>query len=591
MDTICESRIVICYNINLFLLIKRDGRKDMRRFFVPLITAMIFLVSAVVEGAPMVPNLPKVAGKPVLATVNGEPLTLKEFDSALASLHEGTTDNVLRPRSKPTDILERLINAKLILQEARNIGLDALPEAVAAVKLYEEDSLRGMLYGYHVRNIKKADKKETEKRYREAVKEVNISSILIEKEEIAKRFDEEIKSGGDFDEAAKRLLDAGEAKGSIEGKYMKIESLSPEVAGSVSVLKKGEVSSLLKIGKHFSILKVQDIRFPDDPAARQKAERDALQAKRVAALKIYTEKLRKKFSKVNGKLLDRLDFESKEPGFDSFLTDKRVIAKLQGEKPITVADLAKALQKKFFHGSERAAERKKLNSKKQDVLDEILTKRVILKEARRKKFDKTEYHIADVDGYRNGVLFGTFVQKVLDPDIKVEEAEIKTYIREHPYEYMTPEMIRMDSIVFSKREDAEDAIGKLRKGVDFQWMKSNADGQIDPKKAGNLLAFGGTLMITELPEGVRKVVAGGIKGDYRMYSEADGPSYVLSIGEVYPSKSKPFDDVKDDIYRKLHHEKRQKILREWEDKLRNASEVKIYATGEKLDRIVKPQAR
>src|SRR3972149_9744550 len=77
--------------------------------------------------------------------------TLEEFERSLAGIHTGTADNTRRSLPHPSQLLERLINAKLILQEARNIGIDELPEGQRAEKAFEEETLRGMLYGYHVR--------------------------------------------------------------------------------------------------------------------------------------------------------------------------------------------------------------------------------------------------------------------------------------------------------------------------------------------------------------------------------------------------------------------------------------------------------
>ena len=134
--------------------------------------ALLFL--AVEQGFPAGKDLPLVGGKPTLAMVNGEPLTLEEFDRVLAGIHGGMADNATQSRPNPSQLLDRLINLRLVLQEARNIGLDELPEVRSAEKMFGEDTLRGMLYGYHVRNIRKPDKKTVEKRYREAVKEVKI---------------------------------------------------------------------------------------------------------------------------------------------------------------------------------------------------------------------------------------------------------------------------------------------------------------------------------------------------------------------------------------------------------------------------------
>ena len=141
----------------------------------------------------------------MLARINGEPLTLEEFERALAGIHGGMADNTPRSLPHPSQLLDRLINAKLVLQEARNIGLDELPEVRSAEKAFEEDTLRGMLYGYHVRNILKPDPKEVETRYREAVKEVKVISVLFDKEEDAKRLEADVKAGGKFEELAQRM--------------------------------------------------------------------------------------------------------------------------------------------------------------------------------------------------------------------------------------------------------------------------------------------------------------------------------------------------------------------------------------------------
>ncbi len=544
------------------------------------------------HASPARADLPLLGGKPALASINGEPLTLEEFERALGGLHSGMADNSQRSMPHPSQLLERLINAKLVLQEARNIGLDELPEVRIPERTFEEDTLRGMLYGYHVRNILKPDSKEVRKRYREAVKEVKVASVLFDKEEDAKRLEAGIKAGGKFEILAKKGIDAGEAKGSVEEQYVKFGSLSSDVAKVVSTMKKGEVSPLIRIGNQFSLLKLEDIRYPKDKAAREQAEKEALQAKRVAALKAYADALRKKYVKVDRKLFDKIDYEAAEPGLEKLREDRRALAKVKGEKPVTVGDLTAALEKMFFHGAEQAAGEKKINRKKDQVLEEILNRRVTIKEAKLQKLDRTEYFKEKTAENRNGVLFGAFVQKVIVPDVKVSDAELKSYYQAHIGDYTFPEMVRIDSMVFSDRENAEDAIGKARAGADFQWLRANADGQVDPAKGENLLEFGGLLLeATTLPEEVRTAISGAAAGDYRLYADPGNAYYVLVLRDRIPSRPMPLESVKGEIGKKVFSEKLERVLRDWEEKLRKASDVKIYATGEKLDRIVNPGAR
>ena len=214
----------------------------------------------------------------------------------------------------------------------------------------------------------------------------------------------------------KKWIAAGEAKGSVEGQYLKFGSLSPEVAKAVSSMKKGEVSPLIRIGKQFSLLKLEDIRYPKDKAAREQAEKEALAGEKGRVPEKRTRRgCERSTSRSTGKLVDNLDFESAEPGFEKLRADGRVLAKVKGEKPVTVGDLTAALEKKFFHGAERAAEEKKINRKKDQVLEEILNRRVTLMEAKMQKLDRTEYFKGKAQENRNGVLFGAFVQKVIAP--------------------------------------------------------------------------------------------------------------------------------------------------------------------------------
>jgi parvulin-like peptidyl-prolyl isomerase len=466
-----------------------------------------------------------------------------------------------------------------------------LPEVRNAQKAFEEDILRGMLYGYHVRNIQTPDKKEVEKRYREAVKEVKVISVLFGHEEDAKRVEAEVRAGGGFEEHAKNAIDAGEAKGSVEGQYLKFSSLSPEAAKAVSPMKKGEVTPVIRAGKQFYLLKLEDIRFPKDKDARLRAEKDALQAKKVEALKAYSKGLRKKNVNVDRKLFDNLDFDAAEPGIEKLRADERVLAEVKGGKPVTVGDLTGALEKQFFHGAERAAGEKKINLKKEQTFDGILDKQVALLEAKKRKIERTELFKVKAQENRNSVLFGAFVQKVIVPDVKVAVEELDGYYQAHINEYTFPEMVRIDGLVFAEKGTAEDAIEKLRKGADFQWLRANADGQVDPAKEDFLQEFKGQVPVMTLPDGVRKAISGAAPGDYRLYADSGNAFYVLSLLERIPSRPKPLESVKGEVEKKVFSEKLQRVLREWEEKLRKASDVKIYATGKKLDGIVNPGAR
>ena len=550
-------------------------RSEMKYFYfgTPIVLFILLLVGAM--GFASEQNLPMVEGKRIVATVNDEPITLEEFNQELASLHAGVTEEKKVGKTKESALLRRLINMRLILQEAKRIGLDELPEVKNMVDVYSKATLRELLIERHLKDAK-PDEKDVERLYKELTKEWKIKSVIFEKEDAAKKMEEEIKASRDFDELAKRVVADGTAKGGEEGKYVKGKDLLPQIAQTVSKMEVGSISPIIQVGTGFVILRVEDIRFPEDPEAKKLAVKQALYLQKEKLFEGYNDALMKKYVKVHKEILDGLDYESKEPGFEKLLEDKRVVAEIEGERPITVAELTEALSQQFFHGIERAIESKRLNEKKMPVLEEMLYKRILRKEALRLGIDKTDAYKIKVKEYENSVIFGAFVQKAIVPDVKVTEEESKAYYSKHIGEYTSPEMMKIRSLAFVKRNDAERAIEKLRNGTELQWLVENAEGQVD-KNTPDLLTFDGkSLTVRDLPEGVRKVLSGAKPGDFRLYASPEGYFYILSIEDVVPARPQSFEEAKKAVANKVFSETFNKAVEAWADKLRAASNVKVY---------------
>jgi len=547
----------------------------MKRNF--LIMVMIFglllFSGATLFGAEQ--KLPVIKGQKIVAMVNDEPVTLEEFNQELAEFNKGKTEKEKADKKNEAEIFKRLINSRLMVQEGRRIGLDELPEAKNLVDVFSRIALREMLVERHLRDVK-ADENGVERLYREFVKEWKINSIFIDKEEEARKAEEELKAGKSFDELSKKMIEDGIAKGGEEKNYIKKKDLNPEMVEALSKMDAGSVNPVIPLGKGFVILKVEDIRYPDNPEAREKANKEGLALAKGKVLTEYTGALIEKHAVTHKDVLDSLDFEAKEPGFEQLLKDKRVVAEIKGEGPITVGELTEQLRQGLYHGVNRAIESKRVNSAKVSTLEEMVYKRVFRKEALRLGIDKTPEYRNKVDNYERSVVFGAFVEKAIVPDVKIKEEDIKKYYDEHIQEFTYPEMIRMRGLAFGKRGDGEDAIEKLRKGVDFQWLSTHAEGQLD-KSTKDLQVFDGNPVATKsLPEGLQKVVSGVRPNDLRLYASPEGHFYVLSILDVVPSKPQPYEETREMIAQRVFYEKLGKAVEDWADKLRAVSDVKVY---------------
>lgn len=536
--------------------------------------------------------LPAVHGKKIVAKVNGEPITLEEYGKEFAAVHATATESAKVRKMDPADLLERMIKTRLVVQEAETMGLDTLPEVRKALEFFEQETMRNFLFGEHLRTVKKPDPKEVDKVYKELVKEAKLSSVRFDKKEDAESFRSAIEAGGDFRGLAARAAGEGKAKGSDKGTNVKLSDVPPEMAGILSGLKPGQVSPVIATGNKYTVLKVEAIRFPESKEKRKQAANEALQRKRSASLRKYVGSLEKKHVKYDKKLVKEIDFEAEAPGFANLLADERPVAWIAGENPVTVKDWTEALQKEFFHGVDEAIKKKRLNKRKDLVLDQIVSKKAVLREAKRRRIDQLAGYREMVAEYRTQVLFGTFVQKVVDPESRTSEEELKAYLQEHITDFTVPEAMRLGLLVFNTREDAEEAIAKLRAGADFQWMRANATGQADPSAVKQVMEIDGKLVYRfELPDELKQAVAGAAAGDLRLHGGREGLSYVVVVQEVVPSRPEDYETAKDRLSERVFKEKRVKVLEGWMEKLRSASRVEIYAKGEQIRRLMEIQNR
>jgi hypothetical protein len=183
-----------------------------------------------------------------VALVNDDPVIVEDLLQALGAMHASRDDD--KTTTGAIDyarVLDRLINSRLVIQEAINVGLDELPESKNAMETNARAALAGLLMDDLSKDAK-ASPAEVEERLKKMVEEWKITSVLFEKEDDAKAMYDAIKAGKPFDELAKKAVEDKKAKGGGEGEYMKPAALLPEVAAAASALEAGSVSPVIKLG-------------------------------------------------------------------------------------------------------------------------------------------------------------------------------------------------------------------------------------------------------------------------------------------------------------------------------------------------------
>lgn len=550
--------------------------------------ALLLLGVSVATAAPGV-ELPKVEGVEALAVVNGEPVSLEEYLAALAELHaEARESGAMVARKDPMELLDRLIGSTLILQEARAIGLAERPDYLTAVEQFQEDALRMALFEHVTKDLPDPDPAKVEAEFRPMVEEVELSSAFFRSKEAAEAFSAAARGGGDFAALTARAKEDGSAFSTSDPTFVKRAELLPEVAAAIQGLAPGQVSAPIQVAEGVGVVRYGGTRYPENREARAAAEDKIRGEQANAALRKYADELRAKNVKTDDELVNSLDFDVDAKNYERFLTDERVLVRFAGgSDPILVKNLAQSLKNRQFHGVERAAEKGRLGKMKWRVLDNMTQERMFHDEAVRLGLDQDPAFRAELQEYSNSLLFGAFVNKAIDGTIEVTRDEVLKYYETHKADYTTPEMVRLEALSFVDEPSAQHALERLNAGADMTWMAQNAEGRFDRSKLTPESRYEGRVLMTNgLPAGLVQAIAGAGPGTYRIWEAGPERFDVVLVKERIPSALQSVEEAAEPIARNVYEQERTAALRDWEDKLRAASEIQVFVNAEQLRQIL-----
>lgn len=459
------------------------------------------------------------------------------------------------------------------------MGLAEVPEIAKQVEVMSREILREVLIERLARNVT-PDPATVERLFRDSVREWKTSSLLFQDEAAAERARKELAGGAaSFATVSARLVAAKTATAGGDTTYHSKQDYLPQIAAAIAPLKVGQVSPVVRLPAGFAVLKVTSVRYPENPDARAAARAQALSQRQIAFMTAHERDLRRQYVVINKTLLNGIDYEAVNPSVDVLLKDARVVAEIKGGPSVTVGDLTDYLRMQYFHGSDQAAQRRRMNEKKADALDATLSRRLLNMEAAKLGIDKTAAYRDRVTGYADSLVFGNFVQKVIAPGSRVTEDEVTQYYNAHIKEYSYPGMVRVQGLAFARRSAAEDAIQKAKTGTDFRWLAANATGRV-PEGSAGLLAFDGRPVTTDsMPDGLQKLLAGAKSGDFKLYASPEGHFYALEVQQVVASTAKPYSEVREAVAQKAFAEKIQKGVDDYASKLRAKTKVATYLQG------------
>jgi hypothetical protein len=525
----------------------------------------------VAEGQP----LPSHGGRPIVATIGEDVIPLDEFARQLGPAADRARLAQGRSTAEELELLERLVTIRLIAQEAGRMGLDTVPEIAKQVEVSAREILREVLIERLVKDVV-APPAAVDKIYRDAVREWKTATLVFQKEDLAEQARKALAGGAPFTKIADAAVAAKTARLESDPAFHGKKDYLPQIAAAIAPLRAGAISPVIRLPAGFVVVHVLDVRYPENPEARADAREQVLRQKQIQYLRAHEQALRKRYVVVNTALLDSIDYAAAGPDLAPLLADTRVIARIKGAVSVTVGDLTDYLRFQYFHGSDQKKQRADMNAKKADALDATLGRRLLNMEAYSLGIDRTPTYRDRLKGYRESLVFDSFIQKVIVPENRLKEGDLLQHYKDHPADYAYPAMIKARGVAFMTRTAAEAALGKLREGTDFDWLAANAAGRAAAGEDGALALDGRPVTIDSMPKGVQAALSDVKAGDVRLYEAPGGRFHVVAVQQVIPSTAKPYDEVREAIASTVYSEKIKNAVEGYARKLRGHVTVRTY---------------
>lgn len=496
----------------------------------------------------------------ILAVVDGEPITDGELKYSLNIAHR-KEDLSSAGTMNLSKYVQKLVDDRLIIDEARRSGMDQYPEVQQAIQAYilRESVVR--LYDEEI--VKKVFVTEGEIRnyYKENYERFTLGLIEVKSEEEAGEISEQLKKGGNFRELAQEYSTHPSKK---EGGEIVLtrNSLSTYIYEAVSRLKPDEFSDVIKTMNKFYIVKLIDRKEAHDDEldkVRGQIEKAIREQKEKVRSDEYLRYLREKATiKIDQELLSEI-----KPG----LTSEEIEKRSKDERPLASVN-GTVLRVGDFVNMITPSTRKI----SKDILNSWIDRKIVDHEALSHHYENNPDLKKMVRHYENQILKNTFIKRIIIPQIVITDEILKKYYLEHQESFINPVRFKIQQITVKTIDEAQEILNNLQNGADFSWLAKRRSTDSAESRGGDA----GWFTKSELPESVREIIDTLKLGDISPIIKIDPLYRIVRLQDKTEEEVKEFKKVKDAVYRACFNEQINTLFNNYVTQLKTEAQIKIY---------------
>lgn len=401
----------------------------------------------------------------VIATVNGDEITVEMMATELERIHSAQSGEVHRSDFSLDVLLQKLINNRLILHDAYDLGIDQEKTVVDAVHWFRETSAYQML----MEDIQPKDwnvpEDELRAGFERYYRRVMLRLICVIDSSLSAAIADSIDSGVSMASLATRhAIDKFKNLGGDAGVFP-LYDIPEDLSKQLETAVPGDLFGPMFLWNTWTVVRAEAFLPPDE------------------AIYDSVKSLLRKQILIDKGTVFRKDFIAQEGAsipvwIDSAAVDsipirmalsidesKRPVLRVGSKRELSASDL----KNKYVHRIVGRSDRD--NSKVLwETLDEQFQVMMLKEIAGRKDYVEDPRLDPEANTFRDSMMVVQYLQSVIGPTVKVTDAEIKTFFDSNPDRFLAPGRVRVAIITRATLEEAQADYEKILAGADFTWI-------------------------------------------------------------------------------------------------------------------------
>mgnify|MGYP000847457874 CR=1 FL=1 len=183
--------------------------------------------------------------------------------------------------------------------------------------------------------------------------------------------------------------------------------------------------------------------------------------------------------------------------------------------------------------------------------------------------------VRQVENYEDQLIITRYLEDQVGSTVGVSDEEIKEFYEKNRDKLTTPAKVEARHILLRSREDAEDALAKLKQGEDFGKLAKERSVDLPMALEGGTM---GTIekgkTLPELDDALFILAVGEISG----IVQTKFGYHILTVDKIIAPELRPLDEVREEVRATILRQKRAKAFDDFTGKLKSNAKIEVLDT-------------